>query len=297
LEIAQREQLENADLLHLAFAPVTVQDVSFLLGDGSGNFTTLQHAHASGFPPYSTLFNLSLNVAKSAQVAAALNGRDGFAKILYEASLQGFVVATATLTGDATKAIAPVPDDQRKLPDGIENVTRDISTTQISSFNLFYKESQTVEWNIVPQGQLQNITNLKDKDGNPLRWGNYARVIDLDDPFFRQLRVNTYVNADFDKLPIHSVEVKLLYGDRPMPNLAPDAPEREVVLRKPDEIGHFATYVENNNWKYKYSYQVNYKNESKIFQSEPIETGEGNLTIGVGDIGILTVNASAGNLN
>lgn len=195
------------------------------------------------------------------------------------------------------KAIAPVPDDQRKLPDGIENVTRDISNTQIASFNLFYKESQTVEWNIVPQGQLQNITNLKDKDGNPLRWGNYARVIDLDDPFFRQLRVNTYVNADFDKLPIHSVEVKLLYGDRPMPNLAPDAPEGEVVLRKPDEIGHFATYVENNNWKYKYSYQVNYKNESKIFQSEPIETDEGNLTIGVGDIGILTVNASAGDLN
>jgi len=106
LEIARREQLENSDLLRLAFAPVTVQDVLFLLGDGSGNFTTLQHAHSSGFPPYSTLFNLSLNAAQSAQVAAALNGRDGFAQILYEASLQGFVVATATLTGDATKAIA-----------------------------------------------------------------------------------------------------------------------------------------------------------------------------------------------
>lgn len=105
-EIARREQLQNVDLLRLAFAPVTVQDVSFLLGDGSGNFTTLQHAHSSGFPPYSTLFNLSLNTAQSAQVAAALNGRDGFAQILYEASLQGFVVATATLTGDATKAIA-----------------------------------------------------------------------------------------------------------------------------------------------------------------------------------------------
>jgi hypothetical protein len=195
------------------------------------------------------------------------------------------------------KAIAPVPDDQRKLPDGIENVTRDISNTQISSFNLFYKESQTVEWNIVPQGQLQNITNLKDKDGNPLEWSDYAQEINLDDKFFRQLRVDTYVNADFQNLPIHSVEVKLLYNGKPMPNLAPDAPEGEVVLRKPDEIGHFATYVDADNWKYKYSYQVNYKNESRIFQSEEVETDEGNLTIGVGDIGILSVHVSAGDIN
>jgi hypothetical protein len=195
------------------------------------------------------------------------------------------------------EAIAPVPEDQRKKPDGIENVTRDISNTQIASFNLFYKESQTVEWNLAPQGQLQNITNLKDKDGNLLKWEDYAQTIDLDDPFFRQLRVSTYVNADFDKLPIHSVEVKLLYNDRPMANLAPDAPEGEVMLRKPDEIGHFATYVENNNWNYKYSYQVNYKGESRIFQSEEVETNEGNLTIGVGDIGILSVNVSAGDIN
>jgi hypothetical protein len=195
------------------------------------------------------------------------------------------------------KAIAPVPEDQRKLPDGIENVTRDISNTQISSFNLFYKESQTVEWNIAPQGMLQNITNLKDKAGNAIKWSDYAQVIDLNDPFFKQLRIDTYVNADFEKLPIHSVEVKLLYNSKPMPNLAPDAPEGEVVLRKPDEIGHFATFVESDNWKYKYSYQVNYKNESKIFQSPEIETDEGNLTIGVGDIGILTVHTSAGDLN
>jgi hypothetical protein len=195
------------------------------------------------------------------------------------------------------QAIAPVPEDQRNMPEGIENVTRDISNFQISSFNLFYKEHTTVEWNLAPQGQLQNITNLQDKDGNLLRWEDYAKTIDLDDPFFRQLRVNTYVNADFNKLPIHSVEVKLLYDGRPMPNLAPDAPEGEVVLRKPDEIGHFATYVENDNWKYKYSYQVNYKGESQIFQSEEVETNEGNLTIGVDDIGILSVNVSAGDIN
>lgn len=195
------------------------------------------------------------------------------------------------------REVAPVPEDQREKPEGIENVTRDISNRKISSFNLFYKESQTVEWNIVPQGQLQNITNLKDKEGNPIKWEDYAQEIDLNDPFFQQLRVNTYVNADFKTLPIHSVEVKLLYDGTPMPNLTPNEPEGEVVLRNPDAIGHFAAYINNDDWKYQYSYQVNYTNESRIFQSEAVETDEGNLTIGVGDVGILSVNASAGDIN
>jgi hypothetical protein len=195
------------------------------------------------------------------------------------------------------ESITPVPEDQRKLPDGIENVTRDITNTRAASFNLHFKESQTVEWNLAPQGQLQNITNLKDKDGNPLKWEDYAQTIDLDNPFFRELRVDAYINADFAALPIHSVEVKVLYGNRPMPNLAEGAPEGEAVFRKPDDVGHFATFVEQDNWKYTYSYQINYKGESRIYQSPEIETNEGTLTIGVDDVGILSVDVSAGDLN
>lgn len=194
------------------------------------------------------------------------------------------------------EAIAPVPDDQRKRPDGIEDVTRDISNTQIASFALTYKEHMSVEWNAVPQGQLQNITQLEDAEGNLLRWEDYAQTIDLDDPFFRQLLVNVQVNADFTNLPIHSVEVKLLYNGRPMANLDV-GPEGEVVLNEPDDIGKFATFVENDNWEYIYSYQINYKGQSRIFQSEEISTNEGNLTIGVDDVGILAVDVSAGDLN
>jgi hypothetical protein len=195
------------------------------------------------------------------------------------------------------KAVAPVPDDQRKLPDGIEDVTRDISHTQISNVEIHYREKQTVDFNIAPQGQLQNITSLKDGAGNPIKWTDYATVIDLDSPFFRQLRVDTFVNADFARLPIHSVEVKLLYNGRPMPNLAPDQPEGEVVLSGAAAMGKFATFVENDNWKYTYSYQVNYRGQSRVYQSPPIETNEGNLTIGVDDVGILSVDVSAGDLN
>ena len=195
------------------------------------------------------------------------------------------------------KAIAPVPDDQRKAPDGIEDVTRDITNTQISSFSLDYAESQTVEWHQVPQGILPNITSLTDANGNALKWSDYARIIDLDDPFFKQLRVNASVNADFANLPIHSVEVKLTYKGRPMANLAVGEPDGEVVLNSDDDLAKFAAYIENDDWKYTYSYQVNYRGESRQFQSEEIETNEGNLTIGVDDVGLLAVDVAAGDIN
>ncbi|MGV1004993.1 MAG: hypothetical protein ACOYEV_09560 [Candidatus Nanopelagicales bacterium] len=195
------------------------------------------------------------------------------------------------------KAVAPVPDDQRKAPDGIEDVTRDISNTQISSFSLNYVESQTVEWHHVPQGILTNITSLKDADGNPLKWSDYARTIDLNDPFFQTLRINATVNADFANLPVHSVEVKLVYKGRPMANLVAGEPDGEVVLNDVNDVAKFAAYVENNDWNYTYSYQVNYRGESRQFQSPEVTTNEGNLTIGVDDVGILAVDVAAGDIN
>jgi len=194
-------------------------------------------------------------------------------------------------------AIAPVPDDQRKAPDGIEDVTRDITSTKISSVAIHYKEAQTVEWRVAPRGILPNITSLKDQNGKPIKWSDYARTIDLDDPFFKQLRVNSYVNADFENLPIFSVEVKLIYHDRPMANLVEGDPDGEVVMNSSDDVGKFAVYVENDDWKYKYSYQINYRGESRIYQSPEIETNEGNLTIGVDDVGVLAIDVSAGDLN
>jgi len=195
------------------------------------------------------------------------------------------------------EAIAPVSDDQRKAPDGIEDVTRDITSTKIASVTIRYREAQTVEWNVVPQGILPNITTLKDASGAPIKWSDYARVIDLDDPFFKTLRVNAFVNADFAALPIHSVEVKLFYRGRPMANLVEGEPDGEVVMNSPEDVGKFASFVEDNDWKYKYSYQVNYRGASRQFQSPDIETNEGTLTIGVDDVGLLAVEVSAGDLN
>jgi hypothetical protein len=194
-------------------------------------------------------------------------------------------------------AIAPMTDDQRKKPDGIDNVTRDITSTRIASVSQEYKEAQSVEYFVAPQGMLPNITSLKDAGGAAIKWSDYARTVDLDDPFFKELRVNAGVNADFAHLPIHSVEVKLTYKGRPMANLVEGEPEGEVVLATPDAVGKFAAFVVNDDWKYKYSYQVNYRGQSRTFQSPEIETNEGVLTIGVDDVGVIAVDISAGDLN
>lgn len=201
------------------------------------------------------------------------------------------------VTRKMIEAIAPVPEDQRDLPEDIDDLTRDISSTKISSFTLHYNERMPVEWNIAPQGMLQNITSLTDANGDAVVWEDYAQIVDLDDPFFRQLRVDTYVNADFENLPIHSVEVKVLYDGKPMPNLVDGQPEGEVILRKFDDMGKFASFIKDDVWDYTYSYQVNYKGHSRIFQSEEVTTNEGNLTIGVDDVGILDVKIQVGDLN
>jgi hypothetical protein len=126
-EIAQRQGLGNPAVLRLAFAPVTVKSASLLLGDDSGTLCELQKTHSSGFPPYSTLFNVQLNAEQQTQVAAALNGREGFLQIQYDASLQAFAAATGKLSGDATATILQLKDEQ-------QNETLEITPQEVQKY-------------------------------------------------------------------------------------------------------------------------------------------------------------------
>ena len=208
-----------------------------------------------------------------------------------------FDTTTEAAERNMIEAIAPVPEDERDLPDKIEHVTTDIRQRRISDFKLEYSEKRPIEWKLRPNGLLPSFASLRDNAGNALNWADFSRMIDLDDPEFRKVRVNVMVNADFADLPLHSVEVKLGYKGRPMANLAVGEPEGEVVLNDPSDLGKFAAFVENDDYEYEYSYQINYTNESRIFQSDTIVTDEGNLTIGVSDIGILDVTVTAGDIN
>lgn len=173
----------------------------------------------------------------------------------------------------------------------IEDIKRRVTKTQAASVNITFKESSVIQWNIVPQGLLPNITTMKGPDGKVFNWADYAMEVDLNDPFFQTLEVSLRVNADFDNLPLFNVEAKLSYP------YGADPKVEEFTFSKPDDVGKFRTFVVDKNRKYKFVYQVNYKGDSRTFTSEEVETDDTQLTINVDDLGILLVDIAPGDIN
>lgn len=185
------------------------------------------------------------------------------------------------------------PEEIRKLytEQDFENIDMTVMTTRLVNFDRTFTQDQVMEWNPAPRGTLPNITAMKGPDGDTFKWEDFATTVDLDDPFFRVMTVNTRVNADFEKLPLHSVEVKIEYdktGDKKV---------SEFALTGPNELGTFTSFVGNNDRRYTYTYQVNYKGEAQAFVSEPKVSNDPSLIINVGDIGILDVEIKPGDLS
>lgn len=171
----------------------------------------------------------------------------------------------------------------RKLytEEDIENITVDTFRQRRSTFNRTYTEKQVMEWNPAPTGTLPNIVSMTGPDGSPYRWEDFSRVVDLNDPFFRTLDVAIRVQAAFDTLPLHSVEVKVEY-DPTGQNIVV-----EPVFTSSAQVEHMRAFVANNNRHYRYQYQVNYQGQSRSFRSEYQESNDPSLVINAGDLGIL----------
>ena len=184
------------------------------------------------------------------------------------------------------KEATPVSDENRKLPEGIEHVTRDIVKDQNAYVSVNYTEKTTIEWNPQPGGTLPSLTNYPN-----VKLENHFHEIDLNDPFFQNITVAIMVNADFEKLPIHSIEAHFEYKQGNTTTI------EEPIFRNSNDVAKFKTYIENNINKYKYWYQVNYKGESQVFKSKEVETDEKSLVINVDDTGILLIDVAAGDLD
>ncbi|WP_243074476.1 hypothetical protein [Microbacterium sp. SS28] len=187
--------------------------------------------------------------------------------------------------------IEAVPKDDRGMPEDIEHLKRSFETTKASSFEMTYRENSAIEWNIVPQGTLPNITTMTASDGNPVKWSEHATEVDLNDPFFQTLHVKVGVNADFDALPIHSIEVKLEYDHGSQHKV------EEYAFTSPDGIQEFKTFIDAGEREYSYSYQVNYVGSSKTFSAGPVKTDDTVLTVNVDDIGLLDALVQAGDID
>ena len=182
------------------------------------------------------------------------------------------------------KDIDPVKDDQRKVDESLNHLTRDIMVTRMVDFHRVFRQDMAMDWDPAPRGTLVNITNIPG-----VKWSDHASVVDLDDPFFKQLNLIIQANADFQNLPIFSVDVNIQYGKNKNP--------QTFSFKTPADIGKFNASLEGNDWKYKYSYKVHYKGMSQAFESKPKETNETNLTIDAGDTGILTVDVIPGDID
>ncbi|MBK7820435.1 MAG: hypothetical protein IPJ61_05010 [Tessaracoccus sp.] len=187
--------------------------------------------------------------------------------------------------------IESVAKDARGLPEDIEHLKRAFKTTKVASFEMTYRENSAIEWNLAPQGMLQSITTLKKPDGSAVRWEDHATEVDLNDPFFQTLEVRVGVNADFKKLPIHSIEVKLEYNQGSQHKI------EEYSFTSPDTIATFRTYIADGVREYTYSYQVNYVGSAQTYTSTPERTTDTMLTVNVDDIGLLDLQFETGDID
>ncbi|MDD1606979.1 MAG: hypothetical protein LUQ18_00415, partial [Methylococcaceae bacterium] len=167
------------------------------------------------------------------------------------------------------KDIDPVKDDQRKVDESLNHLTRDMMVSRVVDFHRVYNEGMAMEWDPAPRGTLPNITNIAG-----VKWEDYAITVDLDDPFFKQLNLTVQPNVDFAALPIQSIDVHIEY-----PKAGGKKEIKDFNFKTMNDVGKFNTFIENNSWKYKYWYQIHYKNMTKAFKSQPIESEETSLTI------------------
>jgi hypothetical protein len=188
-------------------------------------------------------------------------------------------------------AATPVGGDDRKRPEGVDELQREITTNKISDVSIRIRENAVIEYNVAPQGTLPNITSLVDKQNKPIVWTDYATTISADDPFFRELRVRASVNADMKALPIHSVDVTLKY----------DSSDGEKVVSKgvksADDVVALDAYLKGDNRTYQYMYKVNYVGADRAMTYDWQNSDSPFITINVGDLGYLSVDVTAGDID
>jgi hypothetical protein len=112
-ELAVRLKLDDSAQVILELAPLQVQAAMLSAGDGAGNYQELYRSQTSGFPPYTALFHVQTNAAQQAAVTAALNGREGFLRVSYAATISRPVQARARICGDARDLLAELSKASR----------------------------------------------------------------------------------------------------------------------------------------------------------------------------------------
>lgn len=104
-EIARRYSLDPS-LIRLVPAPISVEQVTLTIVDSQGNHQELETVDSSGYPPFTALFQVSLNDTQKAQAVAALSGRKDVLTVCYHLLFRHEVTIQAAIAGDVKTEIA-----------------------------------------------------------------------------------------------------------------------------------------------------------------------------------------------
>ena len=185
------------------------------------------------------------------------------------------------------EAIPPENRDVSKIrEEDFENIKRNVMVNKHADVTIRYEQKQVFPVEVHPQANMQSLVS------QGFNWDDYAIEADTDDPFFRQLNLTIQVNADFENLPIFSVDVSIDY-----PPWTAKHGVQTFTFRKSDDIGKFNAFIEDGSAKFKYRYVVNYKGESRVFESREFEHEGNDLKINVDELGLWLVDVEVGDMN
>lgn len=184
----------------------------------------------------------------------------------------------------AGRPLADIPPADRSTGD--QDIERIVNISETQNFTYTFHEHQAIDWSFNPQGTLPNVDTIPGK-----KWSDYViEVNPAADPFYKSIDVAVRVDIDFEKLPVHSVDVTIDYGTNT---------GNSYHFEKAEDIGHFRAYTSDNNGSkdYKYSYKVNYKGEARTLEMRDLDGHADELTVTVGDTGIFNVDVTGAAIN
>nr|MBA3810272.1 hypothetical protein [Caulobacteraceae bacterium] len=178
--------------------------------------------------------------------------------------------------------IAPTTD---RGSHGMDHIDKTKNISESSSFDRWFTEKEAVDFHIIPQGTLPNITDMG------FKWQDFFAEIDANDPFFAQIHSSFAINADFERFQIHSVDVHCEYT-----KLNP-ATIKDFHFTKPDDIGKFDSDTAHGDMGYAYSFSVNYLDQSQPYRAPLVKTNNAQVTINANALGILYVGLAIGSVD
>ncbi len=193
-----------------------------------------------------------------------------------------------TVLDEAVKRMAtqiPGYTGDRSVLDDYESIHREYHNTRIDDFTISISQRTAALWPFNPQGTLPNITTLVNRGGQPVRWADHYREVDLDDPFFRTVSATAQVDYDLSPdSPVDSVDLVLTYHGTTVESASKHCTTSGDVLA-------LTCYKAGDNENFDLQYTVNYSGADPYVA--PVQSVKGTHTVSGSDLGVLDARVRA----